>query len=96
LPPISVSSPDGSEAQGIGFVGGEKIDGSSSQVVPLLVQQRYGRGQTLALTATTRGGGACAWIRKHGPRDVLATNAAFLVSGTPLQTEVIQNRTFMR
>jgi len=66
-----------------------KSDGSSSQVVPLLIQQRYGRGQTLALTASDTWRWRMRMDSKSTAHETFWRQMLrYLVSGTPLQTEL--------
>ena len=77
LPPISVSEVLTNVKPGASvLLEARRVEGSA-QVAPLLVQQRYGRGQTLALTA------ADTWrwrmrtrFEKQRARNVLATDVA--------------------
>ena len=67
----------------------KKVDGSSPQLVPLLIQQRYGRGQTLALTASD----TWRWRMRMDSKSVAHETfwrqmLRYIVSGTPLQTEI--------
>jgi hypothetical protein len=90
LPPISVSEVLMGVKPGASvLLEAKKIDGSSSQVVPLLVQQRYGRGQTLALTATDTWRWRMRMDSKSTAHETFWRQMLrYLVSGTPLQTEV--------
>jgi len=65
----------------------KKVD--SPQLVPLLIQQRYGRGQTLALTASD----TWRWRMRMDSKSVAHETfwrqmLRYIVSGTPLQTEI--------
>jgi len=90
LPAISVSEVlTGVKPGASVLLEGKRSDGSSGPVVPLLVQQRYGRGQTLALTASD------TWRWRMRMDSKSTTHETFwrqmlryLVSGTPLQTEI--------
>jgi len=90
LPPISVSEVlTGVKPGASVLLEAKKINGSSSQVVPLLVQQRYGRGQTLALTATDTWRWRMRMDSKSTAHETFWRQMLrYLVSGTPLQTEV--------
>ena len=91
LPPISIAEalPDVKpgatallEARRVG-------DGASSRAVPLLVQQRYGRGQTLAFTGTDTWRWRMRMDSKSNAHETFWRQMLrYLVSGSPLQTEV--------
>jgi uncharacterized membrane protein len=67
----------------------KRSDGSSGPVVPLLIQQRYGRGQTLALTATDTWRWRMRMDSKSTSHETFWRQMLrYLVSGTPLQTEI--------
>ncbi len=60
-----------------------------AQTVPLLVQQRYGRGQTFALTATDTWRWRMRMDSKNNSHETFWRQMLrYLVSGSPLQTEV--------
>jgi len=88
LPPISISEVlMGIKPGASVLLEGKKVD--APQTVPLLVQQRYGRGQTLALTATD----TWRWRMRMDSKSVAHETfwrqmLRYLVSGTPLQTEI--------
>jgi uncharacterized membrane protein len=63
--------------------------GSTAQPVPLLVQQRYGRGQTFALTAADTWRWRMRMDSKNNSHETFWRQMLrYLVSGSPLQTEV--------
>jgi len=90
LPPISVSEVLMGVKPGASvLLEAKKVDGSSSQLVPLLIQQRYGRGQTLALTASDTWRWRMRMDSKSTAHETFWRQMLrYLVSGTPLQTEV--------
>jgi len=61
----------------------------SAQVAPLLVQQRYGRGQTLALTAADTWRWKMRMDAKNNAHETFWRQMLrYLVSGTPRQVEI--------
>jgi uncharacterized membrane protein len=94
LPPVSVSEVLMGVKPGASvLLEAKKVDGSSSQLVPLLVQQRYGRGQTLALTASDTWRWRMRMDSKSAAHETFWRQMLrFLVSGTSLQTEVTSER----
>jgi uncharacterized membrane protein len=93
LPPISVSESLSSvkpgatvllEARRIG-----NNAGSSGQTAPLLVQQRYGRGQSLAFTAADTWRWRMKMDSKSNAHETFWRQMLrYLVSSSPLQTEI--------
>src|SRR5678816_4357976 len=89
LPPISVSEVLSSVKPGASvLLEARRVEGSA-QVAPLLVQQRYGRGQTLALTAAD----TWRWRMKLDAKNTAHETfwrqmLRYLVSGTPEQVEI--------
>jgi uncharacterized membrane protein len=70
----------------------KKVDGAS-QLVPLLVQQRYGRGQSLALTASDTWRWRMRMDSKSTAHETFWRQMLrYLVSSTPLQTEISSER----
>lgn len=87
LPPISVSEVLNNIKPGASVLLEAKRDSGSS--VPLLVQQRYGRGQTLALTAADTWRWRMRMDSKSTSHETFWRQMLrYLVSGTPLQTEI--------
>lgn len=93
LPPISVSEvlsgvkPGASVLLEARRVGGSA--GSSAQTVPLLVHERYGRGQTLAFTASDTWRWRMRMDSKSSAHETFWRQMLrYLVSSSPLQTEV--------
>jgi uncharacterized membrane protein len=88
LPPISISEVFTSVKPGATtLLEGRRTGGGAP--VPLLVQQRYGRGQTLALTAAD----TWRWRMKMDSKSTAHETfwrqmLRYLVSGSPLQTEI--------
>src|SRR5204863_3762178 len=61
----------------------------SGQVAPLLIQQRYGRGQTLALTAADTWRWRMRMDSKNNSHETFWRQMLrYLVSGTPRQIEI--------
>jgi uncharacterized membrane protein len=88
MPPISVSEGLKTVKPGATLLLEAKRAGAGS-AVPLLAQQRYGRGQTLAFTATD----TWRWRMKLDSKSTAHETfwrqmLRYLVSGTPKQTEV--------
>lgn len=90
LPPISVSEVlTGIKPGASVLLEAKKVDGSNSQLVPLLIQQRYGRGQTLALTASDTWRWRMRMDSKNTAHETFWRQMLrYLVSRTPLQTEI--------
>jgi uncharacterized membrane protein len=90
LPPISVSEVlTGLKPGATVLLEARKVDGSASQLVPLLVQQRYGRGQTLALTSPDTWRWRMRMESKSTAHETFwRQTLRYVVSGTPLQTEI--------
>jgi uncharacterized membrane protein len=89
LPPISVSEALTNVKPGATvLLEARKVDGSGTQV-PLLVQQRYGRGQTLALTASDTWRWRMRMDAKNNSHETFWRQMLrYVVSGTPQQIEV--------
>ncbi|HEY6805677.1 MAG TPA: glutamine amidotransferase [Pyrinomonadaceae bacterium] len=87
LPPISVSEVlSGIKPGASVLLEAKRSDGPTA---PLLVQQRYGRGQTLALTASDTWRWRMRMDSKSNSHETFWRQMLrYLVSGTPLQTEV--------
>lgn len=94
LPPISVSEALPNIKPGATvLLEAKRIDGNGPQLVPLLIQQRYGRGQTLALTASDTWRWRMRMDSKSTAHETFwRQTLRYLVSGTPLQTEVSSER----
>ena len=90
LPPVSVSEVlTGVKPGASVLLEARKVDGPASQTVPLLVQQRYGRGQTLALTTSDTWRWRMRMDSKSTAHETFWRQMLrYLVSGTPLQTEI--------
>jgi uncharacterized membrane protein len=66
-----------------------RVEGSGPQVAPLLIQQRYGRGQTLALTAADTWRWRMKLDSKNNAHETFWRQMLrYLVSGTPQQVEI--------
>lgn len=89
LPPVSISEILNNVKPGATvLLEGRRVNGSS-QIVPLLVQQRYGRGQTLAFTATDTWRWRMRMDSKSNAHETFWRQMLrYLVSRSPLQTEV--------
>jgi len=89
LPPISVSEVLTNVKPGASvLLEARKVEGSA-QVAPLLVQQRYGRGQTLALTASDTWRWRMRMDSKNNAHETFWRQMLrYLVSGTPEQVEI--------
>jgi uncharacterized membrane protein len=94
LAPISVSEAlTGVKPGASVLLEAKRIDANGPQLVPLLVQQRYGRGQTLALTASDTWRWRMRMDSKSTAHETFWRQMLrFLVSGTPLQSEVSSQR----
>ncbi len=90
LPPISVSEVlTGVKPGASVLLEAKKVDGSSAQLVPLLIHQRYGRGQTLALTASDTWRWRMRMDSKSTAHETFWRQMLrYVVSGTPYQTEI--------
>lgn len=90
LPPISISEVLTSVKPGASvLLEARKVDGSSSQAAPLLIQQRYGRGQTLALTATDTWRWRMRMDSKNKAHETFWRQMLrYVVSTTPQQIEI--------
>lgn len=89
LPPISVSESIKTLKPGATLLLEAKRAGASSPPVPLLAQQRYGRGQTLAFTATDTWRWRMRMDSKSTAHETFWRQLLrYLVSGTPSQIEV--------
>jgi uncharacterized membrane protein len=89
LPPISVSEVLTNVKPGASvLLEARRVEGSA-QVVPLLVQQRYGRGQTLALTAADTWRWRMRMDSKNNAHETFWRQMLrYLVSSTPKQVEI--------
>ena len=89
LPPISVSEVLTNVKPGASvLLEARRVDGSG-QVAPLLIQQRYGRGQTLALTAADTWRWRMRMDSKNNSHETFWRQMLrYLVSGTPRQIEI--------
>jgi len=89
LPPISVSEVLTNVKPGASvLLEARRVEGSA-QVAPLLVQQRYGRGQTLALTAADTWRWRMRMDSKNNAHETFWRQMLrYLVSGTPEQIEI--------
>jgi len=89
LPPISISQILNSIKPGASVLLEARKAEGGGQPVPLLIQQRYGRGQTLALTASDTWRWRMRMDSKSTAHETFWRQMLrYLVSGTPLQTEV--------
>jgi uncharacterized membrane protein len=89
LPPVSISEVLKTVKPGATVLLEAKRGGASSGAVPLLAQQRYGRGQTLALTATDTWRWRMKMDSKSNAHETFWRQMLrYLVSGTPKQIEV--------
>lgn len=89
LPPVSVSQALTNVKPGATvLLEARKADGAGAHI-PLLVQQRYGRGQTLALTASDTWRWRMRMDSKNNAHETFWRQMLrYVVSGTPRQTEV--------
>lgn len=89
LPPVSVSQALTNVKPGATvLLEARKVDGSGAHI-PLLVQQRYGRGQTLALTASDTWRWRMRMDSKNNAHETFWRQMLrYVVSGTPRQIEV--------
>ena len=89
LPAISISEVLKTVKPGATLLLEGKRTGASSSVAPLLAQQRYGRGQTLAFTATDTWRWRMRMDSKSNAHETFWRQMLrYLVSGTPRQIEV--------
>jgi uncharacterized membrane protein len=89
MPPISISEALKTVKPGATVLLEAKRAGASSPAVPLLAQQRYGRGQTLAFTATDTWRWRMKMDSKSNAHETFWRQMLrYLVSGTPKQIEV--------
>ncbi len=89
LPPISISESLKSVKPGAAVLLEGKRAGAASPAVPLLAQQKYGRGQTLAFTATDSWRWRMKMDSKSNAHETFWRQMLrYLVSGTPKQIEV--------
>ena len=94
LPPISVSQVLANVKPGASvLLEARRVEGSGSQSAPLLVQQRYGRGQTLALTAADTWRWRMRMDSKNNAHETFWRQMLrYVVSGTPQQIEIATER----
>ena len=89
LPPISVSEVLTNVKPGASVLLEARRAQGSGQVAPLLIQQRYGRGQTLALTASDTWRWRMRMDSKNNSHETFWRQMLrYLVSGTPRQIEI--------
>ena len=90
LPQISVSQVLSNVKPGASvLLEARRVEGSGPQVAPLLIQQRYGRGQTLALTASDTWRWRMKMDSKNNAHETFWRQMLrYLVSGTPQQVEI--------
>ena len=90
LPPISVSEVLANVKPGASvLLEARRVEGGGSQTAPLLVQQRYGRGQTLALTAADTWRWRMRMDSKNNAHETFWRQMLrYVVSGTPQQIEI--------
>ena len=88
MPPVSVSEVLTNVKPGASvLLEARRVEGS--QVAPLLIQQRYGRGQTLALTAADTWRWRMKMDSKNNAHETFWRQMLrYLVSGTPQQVEI--------
>lgn len=90
LPPISVSQVLQNIKPGASvLLQARRVEGAGAQTAPLLIQQRYGRGQTLALTAAD----TWRWRMRMDSKNIAHETfwrqmLRYLVSSTPQQVEI--------
>jgi uncharacterized membrane protein len=88
LPPVSISEVLNNVKPGASVLLEGRREGSA-QVAPLLVQQRYGRGQTLALTASDTWRWRMRMDSKNNAHETFWRQMLrYLVSETPRQVEI--------
>ncbi len=90
LPPISVSQVLANVKPGASvLLEARRVEGGGSQSAPLLVQQRYGRGQTLALTSADTWRWRMRMDSKNNAHETFWRQMLrYVVSGTPRQIEI--------
>src|SRR5689334_18210058 len=90
LPPISVSEVLSNVKPGASvLLEARRVAGDGPQTAPLLVQQRYGRGQTLALTASDTWRWRMRMDSKNNAHETFWRQMLrYVVSNTPNQIEV--------
>src|SRR5258705_7742066 len=89
LPPISVSEVLTGVKPGASVLLEARKTGGSSQAVPLLIQQRYGCGQTLALTASDTWRWRMRMDSKSNAHETFWRQMLrYLLCTSPLQTEI--------
>ena len=89
LPPISISEVLSNVKPGASVLLEARRADGSAQAAPLLVQQRYGRGQTLALTAADTWRWKMRMDSKSNAHETFWRQMLrYLVSGTPRQVEI--------
>jgi uncharacterized membrane protein len=90
LPPVSVSEVLANVKPGATvLLEARRVEGSGPQTAPLLVQQRYGRGQTLALTASDTWRWRMRMDAKNNAHETFWRQMLrYVVSNTPQQIEV--------
>lgn len=90
LPPIAVSQVLANVKPGASvLLEARRVEGGGSQSAPLLVQQRYGRGQTLALTAADTWRWRMRMDSKNNAHETFWRQMLrYVVSGTPRQIEI--------
>jgi len=89
LPPLSISESFKAVKPGAIVLLEARRNGTAGPAVPLLAQQRYGRGQTLALTATDTWRWRMRMDSKSNAHETFWRQMLrYLVSGTPKQIEV--------
>ena len=94
LPPISVSEVLANVKPGASvLLEARRVEGAGSQSAPLLVQQRYGRGQTLALTASDTWRWRMRMDSKNNAHETFWRQMLrYVVSATPQQIEIGSER----
>ena len=90
MPAISVSQVLSNVKPGASvLLEARRVEGSGPQTAPLLIQQRYGRGQTLALTAADTWRWRMKMDSKNNSHETFWRQMLrYLVSGTPQQVEI--------
>jgi len=90
LPPIAVSQVLANVKPGaLVLLEARRVEGGGPQSAPLLVQQRYGRGQTLALTAADTWRWRMRMDSKNNAHETFWRQMLrYVVSGTPRQIEI--------
>ena len=90
LPPVSISEVlSGVKPGATVLLEAHRTAGSGAQTAPLLVQQRYGRGQTLALTASDTWRWRMRMDAKNNAHETFWRQMLrYVVSGTPREVEI--------